>query len=74
MAITAEVLERSSDERWAPVMEQPYILSREDAKHLRAAMTGKQMTDRLANFRHLEPLFQPQVWEQVLAHIEGMEG
>jgi len=55
-------------------MEQPYILTREDAKHLRVAMTGKQMTDRLANFRHLEPLFQPQVWEQVLAHIEGMEG
>ncbi len=75
MASQVEVDEKGriieSEERWRPI---PYVLTREDARNLRAAICGKQQGDRLAKWRKLEPLFVADVWEQVLAHIEGVEG
>ncbi len=61
-----------SEERWQPVPEVPYILNPEDAKNLRGTVRGKP-ADRVAAWKRLQPLFSPEVWQQVLAHIEGME-
>ncbi len=62
------------EERWSSV-DHVYLLSREDASNLRKAAGSKSLKDRIAHWKKLEPLFQPpQLWDQVLAHIEGMEG
>ncbi len=63
----------NAEERWAALPPPPYILTPEDARNLRMAAGDKQLSTRLAKWRELQPIFTAEVWQQVLAHIEGME-